>query len=225
MAEEAGIRWRSLLGSRRQSVGCKLTGDGPLPLGGAVWDRSLLRCASAPWPHAHLRDGRGREEVQWKEWEREEGFICDADYHVLAMTIKTLQIHPHINNLALFHNLWRVWTVVNSEEKNYISNSWRTCRQNSLILKALQGIQQEHCSWTCSPYPSKKRVKQLQTGKKISADVTITETFNCEFHSHIDSYYSVCSQTAGVLIFSVFQIICQPRDIFWHMQLFAVPVK
>lgn len=38
-----------------------------------MWDRSLLRCASAPWPHAHLREGRGREErIMERVREREE---------------------------------------------------------------------------------------------------------------------------------------------------------
>lgn len=44
--------------SRRQSGGHNLTGDGALLLAGAAWDRSLLPCASAPWPHAHLREDR-----------------------------------------------------------------------------------------------------------------------------------------------------------------------
>lgn len=111
---------RNLLGSRRRTAARNLTADGALRLAWAAWDRSLLPCLSAPELHAHLRGERaeGRKE-------QERVFICDADEHVLAMTIKTLQIHPRINNLALSHHIRRVKTVVNPQRK-YISNNQRT---------------------------------------------------------------------------------------------------
>ena len=80
---------RSLLGSRQQNDGHTLTGDGALPLVGAAWDRSLLPSASAPWPHAHLRE-MGKEQRMKKKLFGKKVFFCDADDHVLAMTIKTL---------------------------------------------------------------------------------------------------------------------------------------
>lgn len=61
-----------------------------------------------------------------KRGKEKELFICNADDHILAMTIKTLQIHPHIKNVALFHHLQRVSTVVNLERKIHIKRSTYT---------------------------------------------------------------------------------------------------
>lgn len=100
---EAESPCRSLLGTRHWRAGCNLTGDGALPPAGAAWDRSLRRCAFAPWPHAHLGNDRERTRAEGEK----EVFISDADDLVLAMTIKSSQIHPRLNKLGLFHHLKR----------------------------------------------------------------------------------------------------------------------
>lgn len=56
--------------SRQQSAGHNLTGDGALPLVGAAWDRSLLPCASAPWPHAHLTEDRAGGKTEQEQERR-----------------------------------------------------------------------------------------------------------------------------------------------------------
>lgn len=105
---------RNLTGSRRQTAGCNQTADGAWRLAGAAWDRSPLPCLSAPSPRAHLRRNGSRGKRRTRQGLEEKGvFICDAYEHVLAMTIKIFQIHPRINNLALFHHMRRAETEVN----------------------------------------------------------------------------------------------------------------
>lgn len=63
------------------------------------------------------------EKRSTREGDEREVFICDAAERVLAMTIKTPQIHPRISNFALFHHIRRVKTAVNPQRKIHIKRS------------------------------------------------------------------------------------------------------
>lgn len=66
------------------------------------------------------------EKRRTREGEETDVFICDAAEHVLAMTIKTPQIHPRSSNFALFHHIRRVKTAVNPQKKIHIKQSAHT---------------------------------------------------------------------------------------------------